>query len=192
MEKIQLLQKLAPYITFILGKLTRKFNCNNQQRHYKYLFKLVIVRGLVIQKKILFMYYLVVMTNKCFCTVMFFWWWSNSYFINWIWTGISVSLVWVYPSLPPSSSYSLTNLTSKQKVLLITANHWNLLSCRPPSESSCSTVTLILAAYANVHPLERFSRNVMLFKLPIIVCIIRLLHVVAEFWWMTLGSTARM
>lgn len=43
---------------------------------------------------------------------------------------------------------------------------------QPPSESSCSAVTLIHAAYANLHPLERFSKNMTLFILPIIVYII--------------------
>lgn len=93
-------------------------------------------------------------------------------------------------SPPAPSSHILTNLTSKQKVLLITPNHWKLLSCRPPGESSCSAVVLIHVAYANVHPFERFSRNMMLFRLPIIVYIITPLHVLVEFWWMTPRSTA--
>lgn len=86
------------------------------------------------------------------------------------------------PSPPPSSSHILANLTSKQKVLLITPNHWKLLSCRPPGESSCLAVALIHVAYANVHPFERFSRNMMLFRLPIIVYIITPLHDLVEFW----------
>ncbi len=105
---------------------------------------------------------------------------------------VSVSLLseFTFPSPPPSCSHNLTNLTSKQKVLLITPNHWKLLSCRPPGESSCSAVALIHVAYANVHPFERFSRNMMPFRLPIIVYIITPLHVLVEFWWMTPRSTA--
>ena len=76
----------------------------------------------------------------------------------------------------------LTNLTSKQKVLLITPNHWKLLLWRPPGESSCSALALIHVTYANVHPFERFSRNMMLFRLPIIVYIITPLHNLVEFW----------
>ena len=91
-------------------------------------------------------------------------------------------------TLPPP--HILGNLTWKQKVSLITPNDWKLLSCRRPGESSCSAVALIHVAYANVHPFERFSRNVMLFRLPIIVYIITPLHVPVEFWWMTPRSAA--
>lgn len=50
---------------------------------------------------------------------------------------------------------------------------------RPPSERSCSAVALIRAAYANVHPLERFSTTMRLFRLPIIVYAIMFAHVSA-------------
>lgn len=84
------------------------------------------------------------------------------------------------------------NVTSKQKVLLITLNDWKLFSCRRPGECSCSAVALILVAYANVQRFERFFRNIMLLGLPIIVYIITPVHVLPTVWWMTPTPTTEL
>lgn len=97
--------------------------------------------------------------------------------------GVSLYLLTEFTFRSPALStfQILSNLTSKQKVFLITPNHWKLLSFGPPGESSCLTIALIRVAYANIHPFERFFTNMMLFRLPIIVYIIAPLYVLMEF-----------
>lgn len=63
---------------------------------------------------------------------------------------------------------------------------------QPPGESSCSAVALIHVTYANVNPLERFFRNMMLFRLPIIVYIITALHHLVKMNDMEINSRQRL
>lgn len=72
----------------------------------------------------------------------------------------SLSAPWLFTSpdhlrLASTSEDSQTQAPD-WKFPLIAPNHRKLLWLGPPGESSCSPVTLILDAYANIRPFERF------------------------------------
>ena len=81
--------------------------------------------------------------------------------------------------------HSLIASQIEQKVFLIAPNQVSILQASQWEQLLCCNINP--CCLCKCTPFRKVLKNMTLFSLPIIVSIIMLVHILAEFWWMTFG-----